>query len=227
MAFQLADVVPWGRTFGEYAAMFALDATDRSRSILGCGDGPASFNAEALQRNTKVVSADPLYQFSVPQIRKRIADTAPLIAAQLKENAEDFVWNHYKSVPELVAARMSAMQVFLADFELGLDEGRYVPAELPNLPFFAGTFDLALCSHFLFLYGEQHDLPFHVEALRELCRVAQEVRIFPLLEVSGAPSRHLAEVIRALEASGCTVSIESVNYEFQKGGNQMLRLVGA
>jgi hypothetical protein len=227
MAFQLTDVVPWGRTFAEYAAMFALDDMDRSRSILGCGDGPASFNAEALQRNVKVVSADPLYQFSVPQIRKRIADTAPVIATQIKENAQDFVWDHFKSVTELVAARMKAMQVFLADFEAGLQQGRYVPAELPDLPFFDGTFDLALCSHFLFLYSEQRDAHFHIQALRELCRVAQEVRIFPLLELNGARSRHLSEVISALETGGCIVTIEPVNYEFQKGGNQMLRLVAA
>jgi hypothetical protein len=227
MAFQLTDVVPWGRTFDEYAAMFALDDMDRSRSILGCADGPASFNAEALQRNIKVVSADPLYQFSVPQIRKRIADTAPMVAGQIKENAQDFVWNHFKSVNELVAARMKAMQAFLADFDAGLAQGRYVPAELPNLPFFDGTFDLALCSHFLFLYSEHRDAQFHIQAARELCRVAQEVRIFPLLELSGAPSRHLPEVINALEAGGCTAKIEPVNYEFQKGGNQMLRLVAA
>ncbi len=227
MAFQLTDVMPWGRTFDEYAAMFALDDADRSRSILGCGDGPASFNAEALQRNVKVVSADPLYQFSVPQIRKRIAETAPVIAGQLKDNARDFVWNHFKSVTELVAARMKAMQLFLADFSEGLEQGRYVPAELPHLPFFDGTFDLALCSHFLFLYSEHHDAAFHIHALRELCRVAQEVRIFPLLELSGATSRHLPEVINALESGGCSVRIEAVHYEFQKGGNQMLRLVAA
>jgi hypothetical protein len=225
MTFQLTDVVPWGRTFDEYAAMFALDDMDRSRSILGCADGPASFNAQALQRNIKVVSADPLYQYSVPQIRKRIADTAPLVARQTQENAQDFVWNRFKSVAELVAARMQAMQVFLADFDAGLQQGRYVPAELPNLPFFDGTFDLALCSHFLFLYSEQHDAQFHIQALRELCRVAQEVRVFPLLELNGARSRHLSEVVNALEAGGCSVSIEPVNYEFQKGGDQMLRLL--
>ena len=136
MAFQLTDVVPWGRTFAEYAAMFALDDLDRSRSILGCSDGPASFNAEALQRNIKVVSADPLYQFSVPQIRKRIAETAPTVAAQVKANAQDFVWNHFKSVNELVAARMKAMQTFLADFNTGLEQGRYVPAQLPPYDLF-------------------------------------------------------------------------------------------
>ena len=225
MALQLAEVVPWGRTFDEYVAMFSLDEADRSRSILGCGDGPASFNAEGLQRGVKVVSADPLYQFSVPQIRRRIADTAPAIATQLRTNAADFLWQQFKSVDELVAARMHAMQIFLGDLTAGLEQGRYVPAELPELPFFDGTFDLALCSHFLFLYSEQLDTQFHISAAQELCRVAQEVRIFPLVELGGTISRHLPAVTEALGADGRKVTIETVNYEFQKGGNQMLRVI--
>lgn len=44
MPFALADVVPWGRTFEEYCAMFALTAADLRGRILGCGDGPAAFN---------------------------------------------------------------------------------------------------------------------------------------------------------------------------------------
>jgi SAM-dependent methyltransferase len=227
MALQLADMTPWWRTFQEYTAMFALDAADRSRSILGCGDGPASFNAEALRQNVKVVSADPLYEFSVGQLRERIAATAPMVAAQLRSNAGDVVWSHFKSVDELVAARMGAMQMFLDDFVEGSEQGRYVPADLPNLPFFDGTFDLAVCSHLLFVCGEQRDADFHIKALQELCRVAQEVRIFPLIEVNGMPSRHLPEVTEALGAGGCIVTIEPVTYELQKGANQMMRIIGS
>ena len=42
------------------------------------------------------------------------------------------------------------MNLFLEDFPGGLDEGRYVEASLPTLPFDDGTFDLALCSHLLY-----------------------------------------------------------------------------
>ena len=45
MTFTLDRIVPWGRTFDEYRAMFALSTTDLEGRILGCGDGPASFNA--------------------------------------------------------------------------------------------------------------------------------------------------------------------------------------
>ena len=46
MSFTLEKIVPWGRSFDEYISMFSLSANDLKKKILGCGDGPASFNAE-------------------------------------------------------------------------------------------------------------------------------------------------------------------------------------
>ena len=92
------------------------------------------------------------------------------------------------------------------------------------LPFAAGEFDLAICSHFLFLYSEQIPLDIHQASLEELARVAEEVRIFPLLALGGAPSPYVEPVAERLEAMGLKVTIESVAYEFQRGGNQMLRV---
>jgi len=42
VSFTLSQVVPWGRTFEEYRALFALTDNDLVARILGCGDGPAS-----------------------------------------------------------------------------------------------------------------------------------------------------------------------------------------
>src|SRR4051794_26223491 len=39
---QLSEIVPWGRSYQEYAAMFALSPADSRRRIIGCADGPAS-----------------------------------------------------------------------------------------------------------------------------------------------------------------------------------------
>jgi len=43
---QLSEVVPWGRSLIEYNDMFSLSEQDLRKTIPGCGDGPACFNAE-------------------------------------------------------------------------------------------------------------------------------------------------------------------------------------
>jgi ubiquinone/menaquinone biosynthesis C-methylase UbiE len=106
----------------------------------------------------------------------------------------------------------------LSDFELGFEEGRYIAAELPNLPFKDNTFDLALCSHFLFLYSDHLDLDFHIKAIDEMLRVASEVRIFPVVDLNANRSVHLDAIMENFP----NCELIKVNYEFQKGGNQML-----
>jgi hypothetical protein len=224
MAFTLDRVVPWGRTFAEYKRMFALTAEDLRLRILGCADGPASFNAEATRRNANVTSVDPLYTFSAEEIRGRIKKVCPQILEQTRRNHDDFVWSEFASIEELGWARLRAMARFLAEYTMGRESGRYVAAELPQLPFERHTFQLALCSHFLFLYSDQLNEQFHVDAVVELCRVADEVRIFPLVGLGNAPSPHVDAVARVVEQMGRTVEITHVEYEFQRGGNQMMRI---
>lgn len=227
MAFRLEDIVPWGRSFDEYAAMFALGPGDLAKRILGCGDGPAAFNATLTGRGGSVVSADPVYGFPAADIAKRLDDVFDVVLEQTRQNREEFVWTHIRSVEELGRIRMQAMRCFLEDFEGGKREGRYLPAELPVLPFDDARFDLALVSHLLFLYSAHLDLDFHVNSLRELCRVSSEVRVFPLLELGAVRSRHLEEVVTRLASEGYTVEIERVGYEFQRGGDEMLRVSSA
>ena len=84
------------------------------------------------------------------------------------------------------------------------------------------AFDLALCSHFLFTYSDQLSMDFHVAAIEEMCRVAREARVFPLLESYGGTSLFLEPVISALRQRGFAIQTRLVPYEFQRGGNQML-----
>jgi hypothetical protein len=223
--FTLAEVVPWGRSFDEYRRMFALSDVDTiRRSILGCADGPASFNAEATRRGMRVTSCDPLYRFSAPEIRGRIEDTYQTMLEQARLNASDFIWNAIPSVEELGRLRMAAMSEFLDDYEYGKRDGRYVDAALPQLPFGNAAFDLALCSHFLFLYTSQLGAAFHRAAIPELCRVASEVRIFPLHALDGRRSPYVDENVAALREAGFDVALERVPYEFQRGADEMMRI---
>lgn len=224
MAYTLEKVVLWGRSFDEYLAMFALSNTDLDKSILGCGDGPASFNSALAKRGGRIVSVDPVYGFTAGQIRRRIAETYDRIMDETRRNRHEFVWRHIPSLEELGRIRMAAMEEFLADYARGKREGRYIEGELPALSFEDGQFDIAVCSHFLFLYSEQLPLAFHLESIKELCRVASEARIFPILELGSRKSRHLDAVVAKLQEVGFQVTIDTVPYEFQKGGNQMLRV---
>lgn len=226
MAFSYESVVPWGRSFDEYRRMFALSEDDLQTRILGCGDGPAAFNAALSARGGHVVSCDPLYQFSARQIEARIAATRETVMGQTRRNQEKFVWDTIGSPDELERLRMDAMRDFLADYERGKAEGRYICGESPSLPFAPGSFDLALSSHFLFLYSDNLSLAFHQQAIFDLLRAAAEVRIFPLLDYNAEPSPYLEAVCESLEEAGYQVQIEQVPYEFQRGGNRMLKVSG-
>jgi hypothetical protein len=51
------------------------------------------------------------------------------------------------------------------------------------------------------MYSTQLDESFHLASVRELCRVADEVRIFPLLALGATPSVHVPVV-----ADGCAAT---------------------
>jgi hypothetical protein len=226
----LDKVVPWGRSLDEYVRMFDLTDANLQSRILDCAAGPSSFNAELHRRGHAstnlgpiVVSCDPIYTFSGAEIRRRVNETYGTMVTAAENTRERFVWREIESPEHLGNLRMAAVDRFLEDYPTGLRQGRYHAAELPALPFRDGEFDLALCSHFLFTYSDILSFEFHPASIRELCRVAGETRIFPLLPNFGnAHSPHVAAVVRQLEAEGYSSEVRRVPYEFQKGGNEML-----
>ncbi|MDE0012452.1 MAG: class I SAM-dependent methyltransferase [Candidatus Poribacteria bacterium] len=222
--FHYKDIVPWGRSFDEYLDMFNLSEDDLARDIVGVGDGPASFNFRMNQRGTPIISVDPIYQFSEVELRQRIQETYDDVIAQARLNQDKFVWTKFSSVDELAKVRMQAMDEFCRDFESGKQQGRYINASLPNLPFPDGHFDLVLSAHLLFFYSANRDLAFHLDGIRELLRIGTEVRIFPIVDVNSNPSPFLSPVIDELKKENIACSVKHVPYHFQKTGNEMLRL---
>ncbi len=222
MSLKYKSVVPWGRSLDEYKRMFDLTEDELTLRIVGCGDGPASFNIECNSNGGQVVSIDPLYQLSKVEIKKRIDETYDDVLRQTAANKEKFVWDTITSVEDLGRIRMEAMNRFLESYEEGKTNQNYIPAMLPSLPFAAKTFDLALSSHFLFLYSDNLTYKFHVESITEMLRVAKEVRIFPLLDVNGKKSPYLEKIL--IEFQEKELEIRSVDYEFQRYGNEVLMI---
>jgi hypothetical protein len=225
MAFELNSVVPWGRTFTEYQQMFNLSADDVTKKIISIGDGPASFNAEMHAMGKRVISIDPLYQFSADDIRKRIDETCVEVIGQMRANADKFVWNNIRDVKELQKMRMMAMSHFLRDFDQGCSQQRYINHAMPAKTSFGdNAFELGLSSHFLLLY-DNLGLKFHTETILEIMRVCRELRIFPILNLNAGTPPFFDELLDELGQS-FNIDIQKVDYEFQKGGNQMLSIKG-
>ena len=225
---KLENIVPWGRSLKEYTEMFLLSKEEiHSKKILGCGDGPSSFNTEAEYEGGEVVSIDPLYAYSKKEIIQRIDEVADEVMSQVRNNMDKFVWKNIPDVESLEHIRIEAMMEFLADYDDGKEEGRYIDASLPNLPFEDNAFDMALSSHFLFLYSAHLDEAFHKDAIDEMLRVANEVRIFPLLTLDNQRSPYIDSIIESLETEGYKTEIIKTAYEFQKGADEMLKITKA
>ncbi len=223
MAFELKNTVPWGRTLEEYKNMFNLTDSDINKRIVSFGDGPASFNHEMTIQNKSVTSLDPIYQFSKDDLKNRIEETRDTVIKQMRENQNIFIWSSIKDVDELERIRMNTMSNFLADFELGKKQRRYVPHELPDITNFKEqNFELGLSSHFLILYSKL-GLDFHIKSIAEMLRICKEARIFPLVNLNADKSEVLDGILEEFEKD-FKLSIEPVEFEFHKGGNQMLRI---
>jgi hypothetical protein len=68
-------------------------------------------------------------------------------------------------------------------------------------------------------------LELHMRALEDLCRVARQVRVFPLVQLDGQRSPYLMSSIDRLTSLGHSADIVVVPYEFQRGAKEMLRVV--
>lgn len=172
-----------------------------------------------------VTSVDPLYEFSKAKLEQRIEEARNEVMPQVRARLDDYVWRSIASPDELERRRMRAMRIFLDDYEEGRLARRYINASLPTLPFQDNAFDYGLCSHLLFLYSPQLDEQQHIDSVLELCRVAREVRIYPLVSIKdNKRSIHLPAVLSALTESGYRYEEVSVDYEFQRGATTMLRI---
>jgi hypothetical protein len=223
MGITYDDIVPWGRSFDEYIKMFQLSESDLSKKILGCGDGPASFNFGMHKSGKKVVSIDPIYQFTKERIKNKIDEKFEEVIKQTTNNQDKFIWTTFGSVEELAKARINAMKDFLSDYEKGKQEKRYVFAELPELPFEDDEFELVLSAHFLFFYSDNLSYDFHIRSIAEMLRVSGEVRIFPIVDLNAHVSKHLEKTYRYFSSRNIIMEETQVEYEFQKGGNVMVK----
>lgn len=219
--YSIDEVAFIGRTFAEYERMFGLDAERWiGHRVLDCPAGACSFVASATERGIDAVGADVMYDRTPAVLAAACPADIRTVTAALDGVEDLYVWEFYDDVADLTGYRERAASRFLRDYARHGE--RYVRAALPSTPFADGAFDLVLSAHFLFLYDDRLSLRFHLETIRELVRVGDQLRIFPLHGFDADRSALLPHVIDTLEDAGYGTEIRDVPFEFQRGATDTL-----
>lgn len=220
----LGRIVFIGRTFEEYMAMFDLSIKElQGQKVLDCPAGACSFTAIGRQKGLDVTACDIAYYHPADALAVKGKKDIEHVMEGMERVKQDYVFNYFRDIDDLVRHRKQALDECTAGMKS--DPEHYVPAELPVLPFEDDEFDLILSAHFLFTYGDRLDQSFHLDVIEELLRVAKkEIRLFPLVDLSGNRYKHLDDLISGLEEQGHHVEEIPVPFEFQKNANAMMKI---
>jgi len=220
----IGDYLISSRSMAEYRAMFGLTDADLGGRILDCPGGGASFTAEAAARGTDALAVDPVYATPVDELAGRMEEELARGARWTEANAERYVWNFYGDPAGHARVRADSARAFVAD--RAQHPERYRAGSLPDLPFPDDDVDLVLSSHLLFTYADRLDAEFHRAALLEMLLVSRgEVRVYPVVDQAGRPLDGLiGRLVTELTSAGIEAEVSRVDYEFQRGATEMLRL---
>ncbi|MCX7921281.1 MAG: SAM-dependent methyltransferase [Clostridia bacterium] len=227
ISLNLDRIVFIGRTFEEYKLMFSLEDNDLyGRQILDCPSGACSFTAIAAKKyNADVKACDIAYYYTPDELKEKGTLDIEHVISRIGESKDGFLWDAFKNVDGLKEARTKAINDCITDMKLDCERKRYIPVELPWLPFDNESFDLTLSAHFLFTYAEQLDYEFHRKTLQELMRVTRtEIRIFPTVDLEGKRYAYMDKLLQWIRNEGWSIEEVKVPYEFQINANTMLKL---
>ncbi len=214
----------WGQHLDEYKDMFALTDEDLSKSFLEYNSGISAFNVEIQGTASACVSCDPWYALDKKSLQNKIETNFTTRVSQLENNLDSLDVSRYGSFEKLVSYRRKGIASFLADFEKGLEDKRYLPITVDELPFPNFKFDFALIANNFFADLDYQTVEYHIARIKELARVAKDVRIFPLVDTNGEPSNLLGPIIMGLYQDNYGVEVKDVSYYLQHRGNAMLRI---
>jgi hypothetical protein len=224
---KLDNIIFTGRTYDEYVRMFNLSADDVAhRTFFVCPGGASSFSAVATRHGGRVVAGDIVYGESRTDLERRGRSSLEIIESGMRDVGDGYHWGELGDVNGLLRTRAQALDTFLADYETGLSEGRYIPCALPSISLEPDAVDMVLSDHLLFTYPQFFDEAFHVRSIEAMVRIAKrEVRLFPLISsASGARPPSVEAVVQHVRRMGWEAVIETVPYHFQNGANEMLRI---
>ncbi|PHQ79629.1 MAG: hypothetical protein COB66_06480 [Coxiella sp. (in: Bacteria)] len=217
------EVIPgWIHGLEEYEQMFDLKPEDFKKSILDFPGSISSFNAEVHAEAKHVVSGDAIYAKDMTEMQAYADKLFALNSEYLTQHADDLLQKGKDGLEFVFEMWQRNQARFLEDYAAAKGQGRYERVLMPNLPYETHQFQLALCSDYVF-NGHAHNDCRPEQVVLELCRVAEEVRIFPLLTETGDISEWLGPIMLELQNNNYGVEVRQVSFENLKGGNAMMR----
>jgi ubiquinone/menaquinone biosynthesis C-methylase UbiE len=112
----------------------------------------------------------------------------------------------------------------MSEDDLNANILEHTPSAAIPLPYPDFSFDFVLVSHYLFTKSAPESIDVHVQLIRELARVAKEVRIAPLTDTAGKVSEILGPVLLALQQADYGVEVREIAQLYPEKGNAMLRV---
>ena len=200
--------------------MFDLSSDELTGGkILDCAAGASSFTAEMNRRGFDVTAVDLLYNEDADVLCDRCREHMEILVEGLG-SVDHFIWSFFSDLQDLKLQRNQACIEFIHDY-LKNKGKKYIAADLTSLPFEDNKFSLVLCSHLLFIYDHRLDYEFHLNSIKEMLRVtSKELKIYPLVKNKGLKSDFVMRIIDDLQ--DFDVNIVKVDYEFRRGGNEMI-----
>lgn len=210
------------RPLSDYRNMFLLDDAELlTGPILDCPAGASPFGAQVRALGGQVVSVDPAYAAGRAELLDRVRADLIRISEWASANTDQINWSYLGSLDSAFEYWKAAIDEFAADYDP--DDGRYVAAALPHLPFPDRHFALTLSSHLLFVYPDLFTFEEHVHGLLELVRVTRgEVRVYPLVDSAARPYPWLTEIRSALARRAVATEIRRASCAFNVGGDDLL-----
>lgn len=211
------------RTMEEYVRMFALSSADLSLRILDCASGAASFTAEARAQGFNVWAVDPLYNMSTDDQTKLVELGYERAVQNIADDPTLYNWGFPASPREHSLLRRCAADAFLSHIANCKDY--YIGGRLEKLPFTNESFDLVLCSHFLFTYSSFINEEMHLRCVDEMLRVTSRfIRIYPIVGFGADATSALTVVTDECNRRGLQWRIRDVSYHFFKSAGRMLEI---
>lgn len=214
-----------GRSWAEYLKMFDLNLKKlHGKKLLDCAAGASSFTSFMSKNGFDVTAVDLLYNESPDFLNNKCKEHLEALVVALGHMDNEFSWSFFNNLNELKSHRIESCNEFSYDFKLNKGKN-YICGDLRKLPFSDDSFEMVLCAHLLFIYDHRLDWNFHQKAVEEMIRVSsEEVRIYPLVKNKGIKSIFVDKIIQHLPETVET-EICKVDYQFRRGGNEMLRII--